>query len=83
MLFKPRTTKSADKAALNKVAAPIVHRPAMKVRGGGGGLADTIAAANTLVEAQLGKFRDNYLLIRDEEALKGYFAQIKQVKKFA
>lgn len=83
MLFKPRTTKGADKAALNKVAAPIINRPVMKVRGGAGGLADTIAAANTLVEAQLGKFRDNYLLIRDEEALKGYFAQIKQVKKFA
>lgn len=82
MLFKPRTTKTADKAAISKVAAPI-NRPVMKIRGGGGNLADTIAAANTLVEAQLGKFRDNYVLIRDIEALKGYFAQIKQVKKFA
>ena len=83
MLFKPRTNRNADKAALSKVAAPAITRPTMKIRGGGGSLADTIAAANTLVEAQLGKFRDNYLLIRDEDALKGYFAQIKQVKKFA
>lgn len=85
MLFKPRTTKSADKAAISKaVASPLVPRTRMKVRvGGAGSLADTIAAANTLVESQLGKFRDNYILIRDEEALKAYFEQIKQVKKFA
>ena len=83
MLFRPRTTKLADKAAVKKIASPAITRPVTKIRGGGGNLADTIAAANTIVEAQLGKYRDNYILIRDNEALKGYFAQIKQVKKFA
>lgn len=82
LLFKPRTTRNNDKTALQKVAAP-VSRPVVKLRGGSGGLAETIAAANTLVEAQLGKFKDKYLLIRDEETLASYFEKIKKNKKFA
>lgn len=84
MLFKPRTDKTADAAIIRKTAAPsITARPTIKLRGGSGGLAATISSASALVEAQLGKFREQYVLIRDEETLRDYFEEIKKNKKFA
>lgn len=84
MLFKPRTDKSADTAILRRTTATaITARPVVKLRGGTGGIADVLTSATTLVEAQLGKFRDQYILIRDEETLRAYFAEIKKNKKFA
>ena len=84
MLFKPRTDKTADAAIIRKATAPsITARPTIKLRGGSGGLAATISSASALVEAQLGKFRDQYVLIRDEETLRAYFEEIKKNKKFA
>lgn len=84
MLFKPRTDKAADSAIIRKTAASsITARPTIKLRGGSGGLAGTISSASVLVEAQLGKFRDQYVLIRDEETLRAYFEEIKKNKKFA
>ena len=84
MLFKPRTDKCADTAILRRTAAKsVTARPVVKLRGGTGGIAGVLSSATTLVEAQLGKFRDQYVLIRDEETLKAYFAEIKKNKKFA
>ena len=83
-LFKPRTDKAADNLIIKRSAANVLTaRPVIKIRGGSGGLADTINSATALVEAQLGKFRDQYTLIRDENALAAYFEAIKRNKKFA
>lgn len=83
-LFKPRSDKAADSAILRRTTANIVTaRPVVKVRGGTGGIASILSSATTLVEAQLGKFREQYILIRDEETLVNYFNEIKKNKKFA
>lgn len=53
------------------------------MKGGKGGIGDTISSATALVEAQLGKFREQYVLIRDEKTLRAYFNKIKQNRAFA
>ena len=67
-----RSTKGADHVvvtkATNKRSASVVIR--------GDGLIEKISAINALVEKKLGKYRDEYDYIMDEEKFNDYIQKI-------
>ena len=71
-LFKvpERAGRSADKAVAKKANSKST-RTSTTVRGGGG-VVERINAARALVEKNLGQFRDEYIVIRDEDNLYKY-----------
>lgn len=74
-LFTPRSTRESDKNILKKANSSAII-PVMKSRGNGKGLSERIASAEVEVNRYFSKFKDDFLIIRDEETLKTYFDNI-------
>ena len=70
----PRATRQSDAAIVAKAAtaksAPVV------VKSGGKGIYDRISAISAMVNTKLGKYKDDYVLLRDEESVSQYFQAI-------
>ena len=68
-----RTTKGVDKSVVNKStnkkSAPIIVK--------GGGLIEKISSINALVESKLGKYKNDYEYIMDENEFKEYIYDCK------
>lgn len=68
-----RTNKGVDKSVVNKStnkkSAPIIVK--------GGGLIEKISSINALVESKLGKYKDDYEYIMDENKFKEYIYDCK------
>ena len=64
-----RTTKQDDLALAKKSNATKKSTPTVK---GGGSIISRIQAIQAMVETKLGKYRDRYILIQDEESLIKY-----------
>jgi DNA polymerase I len=71
-LFKvpERANKAADSTIAKKANTKSVSTPTI-VRGGGG-LVERINSARALVERNLGQYRDEYIVIREEQVLHEY-----------
>lgn len=65
--------KSKDKSILSKAGKLKQVAPTIK---GGGNLLDRIRSAQALTEKHLGKYKDDYILMQDEDALSDYVNQI-------
>ena len=63
-----RSTRGADKAVVSKVNNKRSASTVIK----GGGLLEKIASINALVESKLGKYKDDYEYIMDEDKFKEY-----------
>ena len=63
-----RSTRGADKAVVSKVNNKRSASTVIK----GGGLLEKIASINALVESKLGKYKDEYEYIMDEEVFNDY-----------
>lgn len=73
-LFTPRSTRDSDSKILNKIKNnPIILG---KSKGGSKGLSERIASAEVEVNRYFSKFKDDFIIIRDEETLKTYFDNI-------
>lgn len=70
-LFTPRSTRESDKKILQK-ANTTQKIFTSKSRSGGKGLAERIASAEIEVNRYFSKFKDDFIIIRDEESLKNY-----------
>ena len=68
-----RTTKGVDKSVVNKStnkkSAPIIVK--------GGGLIEKVSSINALVESKLGKYKNDYEYIMDENEFKEYIYDCK------
>lgn len=70
-LFAPRSSRENDAKILKKSSfssSPIMTRS----KSGGRGLSERIASAEIEVNRYFGKFKDDFVVIRDEETLKNY-----------
>ena len=74
-LFTPRSTRESDKNILKKANSSATI-PVMRSRGNGKGLSERIASAEVEVDRYFNKFKDDFLIIRDEETLKTYFDNV-------
>ena len=70
-LFTPRSTRESDKKILQK-ANTTQKIFTSKSRSGGKGLAERIASAEIEVNRYFSKFKNDFIIIRDEESLKNY-----------
>ena len=68
----PRATKASDSLVAQKVSKPSKTTTAGVTIKGGGGLLERIAAINAMTEKYLGKYRDEYLVIRDADEFVNY-----------
>lgn len=66
-----RSSRATDSAIAKKAATKKTPTPQVSIKGGGG-LLERIATINAMVEKNLGKYRDRYDVLRDEEALSTY-----------
>lgn len=73
-LFAPRSTKESDSMILKKSrnSAVLVG----KMKGSSKGLSERIASAEIEVNRYFSKFKDDFIIIRDEDTLKNYFENI-------
>lgn len=74
-LFTVRSSKESDKKLIKKANNPtsvFVSRS----KSGGKGLSERIASAEIEVNRYFSKFKDDFLVIRDEETLKTYFDNV-------
>ena len=69
-LFTPRSTKEFDKTIINK--ANTTRQVFIKGSGAKGRLSDLIASAEVEINRYFSKFKDDFIIIRDEETLKNY-----------
>ena len=69
----PRATRKADAAAVSKASKSVVAAPTVK---GGKSVYDRISTIVAVVTTKLGKYADEYELLRDEEAVVDYFNSI-------
>jgi len=76
----PRATRQSDSAALANATKSKVVTPTVK---GGKGIYDRIATISAVVTTKLGKYADEYLLLRTDEAVFDYFEHIKRAGKAA
>ena len=67
----PRATKASDSLVAKKASKTTTAAPSVSIKGGQG-LMERISAINAMVEKFLGKYRDKYLVIRDEAELANY-----------
>lgn len=74
-LFAPRSTKQSDKKLLNKVNSTTSVFMS-RSKSGGKGLSERIASAEIEVNRYFSKFKDDFIIIRDEETLKNYFNNV-------
>lgn len=70
----PRATRQSDAAAVSKASKSRSIAPTVK--GGGKGIYDRISTITAVVNTKLGKYKDKYLLLRDEESVSKYFRAI-------
>ena len=75
VLFTPRSTRESDKNILKKASSSTTI-PIIKSRGNGKGLSERIASAEVEVNRYFSKFKDDFLIIRDEQTLKTYFDNV-------
>ena len=73
-LFTPRSTRDSDSKILNKIKNNSIVLG--KSKGGSKGLSERIASAEVEVNRYFSKFKDDFIIIRDEETLKTYFDNI-------
>ena len=71
----PRATRQSDAAIVNKASKSRTVTTSVK---GGKGIYDKISTIVAVVNTKLGKYKDKYLLLRDEESVKKYFDTIIQ-----
>lgn len=72
-LFTPRSTKDKDNRILNKLnSVKIIYGS----KGTSRGLSERIASAEIEVNRYFSKFKDDFIIIRDEETLKNYFDKV-------
>ena len=64
-----RAGKDADNKIAKKVNSKVRQTATVK---GGSSLIEKIAAINALVESKLGKYKDDYIIIKEEDVLKYY-----------
>lgn len=70
-LFSPRSTKELDAKILKKTSS--IKTPISRsISGGSKGLSERIASAEVEVNRYFAKFKDDFIIIRDEQALKTY-----------
>lgn len=67
----PRTTRSGDSALAKKSKKAKQSTAGIAIKGGGS-LLERISTITALVEKQLGKYKDDYLAIREEQELIDY-----------
>lgn len=72
-LFTPRSTKDKDNRILNKLNSVKIISGS---KGTGRGLSERIASAEIEVNRYFSKFKDDFIIIRDEETLKTYFDNV-------
>ena len=70
----PRATRQSDSAIVSKASKSRSVAPTVK--GGGKGIYDRISTISAVVSTKLGKYADQYLLLRDEESVVNYFREI-------
>ena len=70
----PRATRQADSAIVSNASKSTKVGPT--IRGGGKGIYDRISTITALVSTKLGKYADQYLLLRDEASVVEYFREI-------
>ena len=74
-LFAPRSSRELDKKIIKKANA--VKSVFIKgSKGGKVGLSERIASAEVEVNRYFSKFKDDFLVIRDEDTLKSYFDNV-------
>ena len=72
----PRATRQSDSAIVSKASKS--RTVASTVKGGGKGIYDRISTISAVVSTKLGKYADDYLLLRDEESVVQYFRAIME-----
>lgn len=72
--LKPRSSKESD-AKIAAKSSKKMQQAAITVKGGGS-LMQRINTIKALVDKHLGKYKEEYLLIRDEASLVAYFDQV-------
>ena len=70
----PRATRQSDSAIVSKASKS--RTVASTVKGGGKGIYDRISTISAVVSTKLGKYADQYLLLRDEASVVDYFRAI-------
>ncbi len=68
----PRATKAGDSAIAKKAGKTVKNSSTNISLKGGGGLLERIATINAMVSKNLGKYVDNYQVVREEEAFIQY-----------
>jgi DNA polymerase I-like protein with 3'-5' exonuclease and polymerase domains len=71
----PRATKQSDAQAVSKASRTQTVAPTVK---GGKGIFSTIATVISVVNTKLGKYKDRYVLLREEQEVRDYFDAIIQ-----
>ena len=71
----PRATRQSDAAIVSKAGKS--HTVAPTVKGGSKGIYDKISTMSAVVNTKLGKYKDKYILLRDEESVTKYFQAIR------
>ena len=69
----PRSSRESDKAVVSK--ARTRQQSSVSVKGGGG-LYEKVSTITSLVNSKLGKYKDEYLLLRTESEVIAYFDKI-------
>lgn len=70
----PRATRQSDAAIVSKASKSKSVAPTVK--GGGKSIYDRMSTITAVVNTKLGKYKDNYILLRDEESVRNYFKAI-------
>lgn len=70
----PRATRQSDATIVSKASKSRSVTPTVK--GGSKGIYDKISTISAVVNTKLGKYKDKYLLLRDEESVRNYFQSI-------
>lgn len=70
----PRATRQSDAAIVSKAAKSKSVAPTIK--GGGKGIYDKISTIIAIVNTKLGRYKEKYVLLRDEESVNNYFQAI-------
>lgn len=73
--LSPRATRTGDAAAVRKASRVAAATPTIK---GGKSVYDRISTIVATVNTKLGKYADQYELLRDEDSVKKYFDRIKE-----
>lgn len=78
--LSPRSTRSADAAAVRKASRTAAAVPTIK---GGKSVYDRISTIVAMVNTKLGKYADRYELLRDEDSVYRHFKALKEYGRAA